>query len=49
MMIKVDLKRMLKHLFDSVPDVSTRIPIGKIMKAKYVRDLIGMQEKKNRH
>jgi S1-C subfamily serine protease len=34
---------------EAVPDVRTRIPFGKIMKTKYVRDLLNVQEQKDRH
>lgn len=34
---------------DDVPNISTRIPFGKIMKTKYVWDLIRVQEEKDKY
>ncbi len=31
------------------PGVGTRIPFGKIIKTKYVRDLLNIQEQKDQH
>jgi hypothetical protein len=34
---------------EAAPDLRIRIPFGKIIKTKYVRDLLNMQEQKDRH
>ena len=34
---------------ESTPELRTRIPFGKIMKTKYVHELIGIQEQKDQH
>ncbi len=34
---------------EAAPDIRTRIPFGKIIKTKYVRDLLNIQEHKDRH
>ncbi len=33
---------------DDVPDVRTRIPFGRIIKTKFVRNLLELQEQKDR-
>jgi S1-C subfamily serine protease len=34
---------------DDVPDVSTRIPFGRIIKSIFVREILATQEEKDRH